>query len=103
LPFLAGAYNPAVTEEVVKSSYTAMKEMYIPMDSVTLRNTLKQSLRGMMRNKEKLDFALNDAAKSDRKTLGFIMFEMMCTDIRDDVEKIKAPTLVLRRNGQIVG
>jgi N-formylmaleamate deformylase len=95
LPFLAGAYNPAVTEEVVKSSYTAMKEMYIPMDSVTLRNTLKQSLRGMMRNKEKLDFALNDAAKSDRKTLGFIMFEMMCTDIRDDVEKIKAPTLVL--------
>jgi hypothetical protein len=31
------------------------------------------------------------------------MFEMMCTDIRDDVEKIKAPTLVLRRNGQIVG
>ncbi len=95
LPFLAGAYNPAVTEAVVKSTYTALKEMYMPMDSITLRNTLKQSLGGMMRNKEKLDFVLEDAAKSDRRTLGFTMFEMMSTDIRESIQNIKTPTLVL--------
>lgn len=95
LPFLAGAYNPTVTEEVVKSSYGTLKEMYMPMDSITLRNTLKQSLSGMMRNKEKLDFVLNDAAKSDRRTLGYTMFEMMSTDIRQSIQNIKTPTLVL--------
>lgn len=95
LPFLAGAYNPEVTEEVVKSSYGMLKEMYMPMDSITLRNTLKQLLGGMMRNKENLDFILNDAAKSDRRTLGLTMFEMMSTDIRDDIKHIKTPTLVL--------
>ncbi|WP_430410530.1 alpha/beta fold hydrolase [Kordia sp.] len=95
LPFLAGASNPAVTEEIVKSSYGMLKEMYMPMDSVTLRNTLKQTLNSMMRNKEKLDFVLNDAAKSDRRTLGYTMFEMMSNDLRDKISNIKTPTLVL--------
>jgi pimeloyl-ACP methyl ester carboxylesterase len=95
LPFLAGASNPGITEDVVKSSYGMLKEMYMPMDSLMLRNTLKQSLNGMMRNKEKLDFVLNDAAKSDRRTLGYTVFEMMRTDIRDDIQNIKTPTLVL--------
>ncbi|WP_420571597.1 alpha/beta fold hydrolase [Kordia sp.] len=95
LPFLAGAYNAQVTEEAVKSTYGMMKQMYMPMDSITLRNTLKQSLSGMMRNKENLNFVLNDAAKSDRKTLGYTMFEMMSNDLRDDLAKLKIPTLVL--------
>ncbi|QHI37983.1 2-succinyl-6-hydroxy-2,4-cyclohexadiene-1-carboxylate synthase [Kordia antarctica] len=95
LPFLAGSYNDAVTVEVVKSSYGMMKEMYMPMDSLTLRNTLKQSINGMMRNKENLEFVVNDAAKSDRRTLGFTVFEMLSTDIRDDIQHIKTPTLVL--------
>lgn len=95
LPFLAGAYNPQATEEVVKSTYGTLKQMYMPMDSVTLRNTLKQSLGGMMRNKENLDFVLKDAAKSDRKTLGYTMFEMMSNDLRDDLAKLKTPTLIL--------
>ena len=95
LPFLAGAYNPTVTEEVVKLSYGTLKEMYMSMDSIALRNTLKQSLSGMMRNKEKLDFVLNEAAKSDRRTLGYTMFEMMSTDIRESIQNIKTPTLIL--------
>ncbi|MBC8754446.1 alpha/beta hydrolase [Kordia sp. YSTF-M3] len=95
LPFLAGASNPSMTEEIVKSTYGMLKEMYMPMDSITLRNTLKQSLGGMMRNKAQLDFVLNDAAKSDRRTLGFTMFEMMSTDIRNTIQNIKTPTLVL--------
>lgn len=102
LPFLAGASNPAMTEELVKSSYGMLKQMYMPMDSLTLRNTLKQTLNGMMRNKEKIDFVLNDAAKSDRRTLGYTMFEMMSTDIRDNIKSIKTPTLVLTNwNGTI--
>ncbi|WP_298419358.1 alpha/beta hydrolase [uncultured Kordia sp.] len=102
LPFLAGASNPAMTEELVKSSYGMLKQMYMPMDSITLRNTLKQTLNGMMRNKEKVTFVLNDAAKSDRRTLGYTMFEMMSTDIRDDIKSIKTPTLVLTNwNGTV--
>ncbi len=102
LPFLAGASNPAMTEELVKSSYGMLKEMYMPMDSLTLRNTLKQTLNGMMRNKDKIDFVLNDAAKSDRKTLGYTMFEMMSTDIRDAIKTIKTPTLVLTNWNKVI-
>lgn len=102
LPFLAGASNPAMTEELVKSSYGMLKEMYMPMDSLTLRNTLKQTLNGMMRNKEKIDFVLNDAAKSDRKTLGYTMFEMMSTDIRNAIKTIKTPTLVLTNWNKVI-
>jgi len=95
LPFLASASNPSITEEIVKSSYGMLKEMYMTMDENTLRNTLKQTLNSMMRNKGKITFVLNDAAKSDRRTLGYTMFEMMSTDIREDVKTIKTPTLVL--------
>lgn len=102
LPFLAGATNPAMTEEMVKSSYGMLKEMYMPMDSITLRNTLKQTLSGMMRNKEKVAFVLNDAAKSDRRTLGYTMFEMMSNDIRDDIKAIITPTLILTNWNEVI-
>ncbi len=55
-----------------------------------------------MRNKDKIDFVLNDAAKSDRKTSGYTMFEMMSTDIRDAIKTIKTPTLVLTNWNKVI-
>lgn len=102
LPFLAGASNPSMTEEIVKSSYVSMKDAYINLTDEALEQNLKTTLTGMIRDKSKIYGVLKDAIKSDRRTLGVTMFELMSKDLRSSITSIKIPTLILTNwNGAI--
>ena len=54
---------------------------------------------GMARNKKALAPIAAKAAKSDRKALGDAIYEMMITNLTEDMEKIEAPVLLLLVNG----
>lgn len=95
LPFLAGANTPNITEENIKSSYSSMKDTYIHLTDEALQQNLKATLNSMIRDKSKLDEVLKDAIKSDRRTLGVTMFELMSNDLRVPIASIKIPTLIL--------
>ncbi|MDA7716935.1 alpha/beta hydrolase [bacterium] len=95
LPFLAGASNPSVTEEIVKSSYGSMKNSYLNLTDEALKQNLQNTLDHMIRDKSKIEEVLKDAIKSDRRTLGVTAFEMMSNDLRGPIVSIKIPTLVM--------
>ena len=54
---------------------------------------------GMVNDPKKLATILDDVAKSDRKTLGDAVYELMTTDLRDRIAEIKAPVLVVLADG----
>ena len=54
---------------------------------------------GMVNDPRKLATILDDVAKSDRKTLGDAVYELMTTDLRDKVAEIAAPVLVVLADG----
>ena len=102
LPFLSGVTNPNITEDIIKSSFSAMKDTYIGFSDDMLTQNLKTTLHSMIRDKSKIDFVLKDAVKSDRRTLGVTAFEMLSNDLRDDIATINIPTLVVTNwNGSI--
>ncbi len=95
LPFLAGINNPNITAEIVKSSYTSIKDSYLHLTDQALKQNLKTTLTRMIKDKTKIDAVLNDAIKSDRKTLGHTAFELMSNDLRIPIASIKTQTLIL--------
>jgi len=94
LPFLAGATNPQMTQEVMQSSFSYMRDTYLKFDDEMLKQNLKNTLSTMIREKSNVDFVLKDAIKSDRRTLGVTMFEMLSNDLREKISKIKIPTMI---------
>jgi N-formylmaleamate deformylase len=54
---------------------------------------------GMVNDPKRLAPILDELAKSDRKTLGDAVYELMTTDLRDKIEDIKAPVLVVLADG----
>ena len=54
---------------------------------------------GMTNDPKHLAPILDDVAKSDRKTLGDAVYELMTTDLRSEMPEIKAPVLVILADG----
>lgn len=59
----------------------------------------KVMFSGMTNDPKHLAPILDDVAKSDRKTLGDAVYELMTTDLRDEMHEIKAPVLVVLADG----
>lgn len=96
LPFLAGANNPAMTEEVMKKMpVEPMLAQYEGMDTASFEAMQNQVIGSMIKNKEYHALALKWSVESDRKAMAYTMHEMMGTDLRDDIASIEAPVLVL--------
>jgi pimeloyl-ACP methyl ester carboxylesterase len=95
LPFLSAAMNPSMTEELAKTSFAMYKNFYDTMDSATVENNQRMVLQGMIKNEEKVDFVLKESIKSDRRTMGVTMYELMGKDLRDDIVSITIPAKVL--------
>jgi len=64
-------------------------------DAETFRTSQLRTLRTMITKQEDIDRALNTGKSSDRDTVINSMAELMAADLRDDVSRIKAPTLVM--------
>ncbi|MBO3699189.1 alpha/beta fold hydrolase [Roseivirga sp. E12] len=99
LPYLTKIQMPqAETPEQVKQMADQMKNMIRSSvnqpraDKVTFQ---KQMLQSMIIDKDKIEIAAGWGADSDTHTIAQSMYEMYTTDIRDDLDKIKVPTLVL--------
>jgi pimeloyl-ACP methyl ester carboxylesterase len=57
----------------------------------------------MTASPKKMEPYFDAIAKSDRQTIGDAIYEFVKTDIADDVERIKAPTLVILADGGLQG
>ena len=98
LPFLTAMQMPSATEEPAKGFAQNMKVQMIASANQTYEQKMayqKQMLTTMIIDQDQIDIAADWGAKSDMHTVAQAMYEMYTTDIRENLESIEAPTLVL--------
>lgn len=94
-PFLSAIYNPEATEDNVKSHAFMMKNTITASNDSLFIVQQSMTLNTMISDQEKIQLALQWSLKSDRETLGQAMYELMTTDLRDQLKNIQTPVLVL--------
>lgn len=99
LPYLTQVQMPqAQTPEQAEQMAKQMKSMVAASADQPRANKVayqKQMLQTMIIDKDKIEIAAGWGADSDLHTVAQSMYEMYTTDIREDLAKIKVPTLVL--------
>jgi len=97
VPYLSAIVNPAVTpetqEEYAKNLYNYDNDFAERENGMT-DEQLMQIFSTMTIHEEKMSVLLEWTKKSDARTLNQTMFEMMTTDLRENVKNIEAPVLV---------
>ncbi|MCF6269046.1 MAG: alpha/beta hydrolase [Melioribacteraceae bacterium] len=98
VPYLSAIVNPDVTPEsqmnFAKQSFNYENDFAQRENAIT-DEQLKQMFITMTIHEDKIPVLLEWTKKSDTRTLNQTMFEMMTTDIRENVKNIKVPVLVL--------
>ena len=98
LPFLPAIRNPSMTSEEAKISAKAYRinmenAFKLPLEQKTASQ--KTLLKWMIKSPEHINIATQWYLDSDEHTMSQAMFEMNTLDLREEIAKIKAPTLVL--------
>jgi pimeloyl-ACP methyl ester carboxylesterase len=95
LPALGATQVPTITREQLKQQADGMRAMMKAQDADTFKAGQMRTLRTMITKQEDIDRVLASSKQSDRDTVIDSMAEMMAADLREDISRIKAPTLVL--------
>ncbi len=95
LPFMGAIQNPAATEESVRPMAQKMRDQMANATPEQVKESQKYFLPGMVDNKEKREVISNWGVTSDSKTVAQAMYELQTTDLRENVAKVKCPTLIL--------
>ena len=95
LPFLAGVMNPGATAASVKAQAEQMRKMYSGPPTEQTEKMGEMAVKAMVTSPADFETIMGWSRKSDRVAMGDAIYEMMTTDLRGDLDKITAPTLVL--------
>lgn len=95
LPFLAGVWMPNATVDSVKPMAEGMRKMYSGPANAQSDAMAEAAIKPMVTSPDDFKMILGWGLKSDRKTEGETMYDMMVTDLRPDLGKITSPTLVI--------
>lgn len=95
LPALGATQMPSVTAAQLKEMAEGMRNRMLTQDAAAASASQQQTLRSMITKQEDIDRAAGWGKRSDRATVANAMADMMADDMRQDVSRIKAPTLVL--------
>ncbi len=98
LPFLPAIQMPGATAESAKPMAENMRNMMMSTESQSVEARIAQQkmmLRTMIIDDENIEIALDWGLKSDAGTVAQAMYELYTIDLREEISKIKAPTLVM--------
>ena len=93
-PFLSLIFNPNATAKSVIPQANQMKNNIMAIADSLYINQQRLTLKTMITDSLNIEKALKWSLESDRKTTAQAMFEIMTTDLRDELNNIKAPILV---------
>jgi pimeloyl-ACP methyl ester carboxylesterase len=93
LPFLAAAFMPGATVESARGPAEQMRQAMASPNPDPARQ--RAMIESMVTRPADLDRVLAWGKASDRGAVADAMYELMTTDLRDEVAKITAPTLVI--------
>jgi pimeloyl-ACP methyl ester carboxylesterase len=95
LPALGATQVPSLTREQLQQSAAAMRERMLASDGAAFAAGQRQTLATMVSKPAEIDRIAAWGAASDRTTVINAMYELLAGDLRDDIARIAAPTLVL--------
>jgi pimeloyl-ACP methyl ester carboxylesterase len=95
LPALGATQVPDITPEQLKSMAARMRGAMQNQDARMFSEGQRRTIATMASNAEDQDRIYGWGRKSDRASVVNAMHDMMATDLRADLERVKAPTLVL--------
>lgn len=93
-PFYSLAFNPNATVDNIIPQAKMMKEMVISTSDSLFLKQQKTTMRNMITDSTNIKLAIEWSMQSNRETVAQAMFEIMTTDLRNEVEKVKIPILV---------
>lgn len=96
LPFLPAMMNPAATAESMKPQVAAMAaQSGGQTPQAFAEHQRKVVIPSMMKSPASVERVAALTGKSDARTVGLAMSEMMTTDLRASIAGVKCPTLVI--------
>lgn len=93
-PFYSAAVIPGATEETAKPQAELMKNMLGNMSAEVFAQQQKQTMATMATNPDQIAQAVQWSIESDRSTVAQAMYEIMTTDLREEVTQVECPILV---------
>jgi pimeloyl-ACP methyl ester carboxylesterase len=94
LPYLAALTNPNAKQlENIDCSSTV--NQFMNMSEEQFYQMQKTSMPYLIQNSDMIETVINWSVKSDRETFARIYCDFSNTDLRDEIENIKCPTLIL--------
>lgn len=95
LPFFPAATNPAATVETARPMAEGMRTQMRASDPSTYFKGVDASVATMAHDPARVETLKTWGRQSDRATTTEAMYELMTTDLRPQLARIKSPTLVL--------
>ena len=95
VPFLPALMQPGATLAQVRPQAEAMRTMLSALAPAQFAAQNRQSLAMMITDPRNVDAVAAHSQRSDPKAVAEAMYEVMTTDLRPLVGRVRAPTLVL--------
>lgn len=94
-PFTPSVFNSSVTKETILSQAKQMKETILNTSDGLFYQQEVMKLKTMITDDKNIKRVSGWIMKSDRETVSQSIFELMTTDLRNELENIEIPMLVL--------
>jgi pimeloyl-ACP methyl ester carboxylesterase len=89
--------SPALSGDLDSAKY--VRDVYKNATDKYFVERIRSKFTGMTRKPQKMKPIIDLIVKSDRRTIGEAVFEMITTDLRPQVKDIQAPVLVIAASG----
>jgi len=93
-PFYSAMMMPTATEETAKPQAEMMKKMMLSAPDSLREKQQQMTMASMITAEDKIPIATKWSLQSDQATVAQAMYELMTTDLREEVETVKCPILV---------
>lgn len=95
LPFLGGLFDPSATAEGNKPQARALRDQLAASTPEQHAMQSRASLAMMIKSPDLADRVAKDSGKSDPRTVGEAMYEVLTTDLRPRLPAVRAKTLLI--------
>ncbi len=99
VPFLPALGDPAATADTMASRAEQIQSFYASLSADQLVAQSRLAMATMITSPADVDHVMAWVARSDPRTAGIAVGEMMTTDLRADIARISAPVLLIGAAG----
>src|SRR5262249_54523966 len=93
--FFSALMDPNTTAQTAKATAETTRRIMEGQTAEQFAANNKMFLAGMITDRKNVELIAPTCAKSDPKAVGLAVYELMTTDLRDDVARIKVPILLI--------